>query len=515
MRKFILICVADILISSLAFCFPESKSVNIDTTVFKRNDELINYDSLTAEWFRSHSYQNLSYFLENEEDSLDVDFPDSVFQYRISSIHSIVPLSYNKIVNNFIKVYTKKRRKEVEVMLGLTEYYFPIFEEVLEEYGLPNELKYMPVIESGLNPMAVSKAGATGLWQFMIGTAKMYKLQVNSLIDDRKDPVKSSYAAAKYLKDMYSIYHDWILVIAAYNCGPGNVNKAIRRSGNKTNYWDIYYYLPRETRGYVPAFIAASYVFNYYKEHNLVPVPVQYSVPIDTILVTNELHLKQISEVLQVSYSELKDLNPQYRWDIIPKNSSGYVLKIPAEFTKDFIALEDSIYNYKDSIFFNPDIINLKPSYYSKYSPVTPKGKAKIYYTVKPGDNVGFIAEWYDVGLSDLRYWNSISRNIIRVGEKLVVFVPEKKVNYYEKINSMSFNEKQKMAGIAVKPTENQITPKSYDLVYYTVKQGDTIWKIAQNYPGVTDYDIMQLNKIDNANKISPGQTLKINVPVF
>ncbi|MFC2137084.1 transglycosylase SLT domain-containing protein [Bacteroidota bacterium] len=515
MRKIIIICVAGIFINSINISFAYSKSVDIDTLT-QINKELLNkYDSLTSEWYKAHPYQDLSYDSYYSEDSIDVNFPDSVFQERISNIHSIIPLSYNKIVNNFIKVYTKKRRKETAYMLGLTEYYFPIFEEILEEYGLPNELKYLPVIESGLNPIAVSKAGATGLWQFMFGTAKMYKLKVNSLIDERRDPIKSSHAAARFLKDLYSIYNDWILVIAAYNCGPGNVNKAIRRSGNKTNYWDIYYYLPRETRGYVPAFIAVNYVFNYYKEHNLIPIPVAYKIPIDTVIVREELHLKQVSEVLDISHSELRDLNPQYRWDIIPKNPNGNVLKIPMDNVARFIELEDSIFNYKDSIFFNPEIINQKPSYYSKYSPVTPIGKAKIYYTVKPGDNVGYIAEWYDVRASDLRYWNSISRNLIRVGEKLIVFVPEKKAGYYEKINSMSFNEKQKMAGFTVNASEEKMTPKSYELVYYTVKSGDTIWKIAQNYPGVTDYDIMQLNNINNASKINPGQTLKINVPVF
>ena len=515
MRKITISCFIIIFININGFSYENPKSVDIDT-LSQSNIELLNkFDSLTSEWYKAHPYQDLTYYSDSIEDSLDVDYPDSVLQERISNIHSIIPLSYNKIVNNFIKVYTQKRRKETVYMLGLTEYYFPIFEEILEEYSLPNELKYLPVIESGLNPNAISRAGATGLWQFMFGTAKMYKLQVNSLIDERRDPIKSTYAAARFLKDLYSIYNDWILVIAAYNCGPGNVNKAIRRCGNKTNYWDIYYYLPRETRGYVPAFIAVNYVFNYYKEHNLNPIPVDYKIPIDTLIVKEELHLKQVSEVLDISHSELRDLNPQYRWDIIPKNPNGNVLKIPMEKVALFIELKDSIFNYKDSVFFNPEVISQKPSYYSKYSPVTPKGKAKIYYTVKPGDNVGYIAEWYDVRASDLRYWNSISRNLIRVGEKLVVFVPEGKVSHYEKINSMSFEEKQRMAGFAVQPTEERLKPKSYELVYYTVKSGDTLWKIAQNYPGVTDYDIMQLNNINNASKISPGQTIKINVPVF
>lgn len=516
MMKFYTVC----LLISL-FCITTkgniNKKVNLkDSSEIVSQEFLNKIDSLTLNWYKKHPYQEKLDIARKKGDTNNIDYPDSIYISRISDIPSVIPLSYNKIVKNFIRVYTVDKRKQVEVMLGLTDYYFPVFEKILEDHNLPNELKYLPIIESALNPNAVSRVGATGLWQFMFSTARMYKLQINSLIDERRDPIKSSYAAAKYLKDLYRIYNDWILVIAAYNCGPGNVNKAIRRSGNKRNYWEIYYYLPRETRGYVPAYIAASYVFNNYQFHNLVPREIDYTVPTDTLIIRKELHLKQVSEVLQIPHKDLKVMNPQYRYDIIPKNQKGYVLKLPLEHVNHFIELEDSIYNYKDSIYFNASSKTLKPTYYSRYSPVTPMGKAKLYYTIKPGDNLGYIAEWYNVRASDLRYWNNIRGNLIKAGKKLIVFVPKSSVSKYKSINSMSFEQKEKMAGRNPKAQETESTVYSgnFELVYHKVKPNETLWEIAQHYPGVTYNDIMKLNNIKNASKVKVGQTLKIKKPV-
>ncbi len=475
-----------------------------------------NLDSMLNLWYVNHSFTNDTDFFSAEEDSIIPDFPDSVYIDRISRIPSVVELSYNTIVRKYIEVYTQKKRKSVEVMLGLAQYYFPIFDEIFDIYDIPNELKYMSIIESALNPRAYSRARAVGLWQFMYGTGRFYGLTINSLVDERRDPIKSTHASAKFIKDLYEIYKDWILVIAAYNCGPGNVNRAIRRSGGKRNYWDIYFYLPRETRGHVPAYIAATYTMNYYNEHNLRPQKIELSLTNDTVMINEELHLMQVSEVLGIPIKQLRDMNPQYRTDIIPAKDKSYSLRLPHEYIPSFIDLQDSIFAYKDSVYFNPEKIITSPTTYSaaRYMHEPPSDNlAKLYYKVESGDNLGYIASWYNVRVSDLRYWNNIRRNIIRSGQNLVIYVPKNKINKYKKINSMTFAEKQKMIG---KPVTIDSTPDKVVIVedgsyiYYTVKSGDTLWDIAKQYPGVSDSDIMKLNNITNPDKIKPGQRLKI-----
>ncbi len=451
-------------------------------------------------------------------DSIIPDFPDSVYIARLAAIPTVVDLSYNRVVKSYIDAYTKKRRAVVEVMLGLSEHYFPIFDDIFDYYDIPNEMKYMSIIESALNPKAYSRARAVGLWQFMYGTGRMYKLEINSLVDERRDPIKSTHAAARFVRDLYEIYNDWILVIAAYNCGPGNVNKAIRRSGGKTNYWDIYYYLPRETRGHVPAFIAATYVMNYYSEHNLTPASVEIPIITDTLVVKEKLHLQQVSEVLEIPLKQIRDLNPQYRYDIIPAGDKKvYSLSLPVEHISGFIDYEDSIYAYKDSIFFDPDKMIISPTSSTHHASSMPEAPGpdhvKLIYTVKSGDNLGYISEWYKVRISDLRYWNNIRRNIIRSGQKLAIYKPKSQVDKYKKIDAMTFAEKQAMIGKTVQPTSaTASSPSDYDgdYVMYTVKSGDTLWDIAKLFPGVSDTDIMRLNNISDAGKIHPGQQLKI-----
>lgn len=473
-----------------------------------------NLDSLMQLWYVRYSItpDSLKLPVALENDKIIPEYPDSVYIERLSRIPTLIPLTYNNIVRNYIHVYTKKRRDQLEVMLGLADYYFPVFEEIFDYYGLPSELKYLAVIESALNPRAVSRVGATGMWQFMFGTARAYGLTINSLVDERRDPVKSTHAAAKYLRDLYDIYKDWTLVIAAYNCGPGNVNKAIRRSGGKKSYWDLYYFLPRETRGYVPAYIAATYAMNYYDEHNLVPGSISLPLAADTIMINDNLHLKQVSEVLQVPLDLLRDMNPQYKKDIIPGKSRSFAIKIPVNHTLDFISLQDSIFAYKDSIYFNPANTIINPTR-SRYVPQAPTGRTKLYYTVKSGDTPGHISEWYHVGLSDLRYWNRI-RNMIRTDQKLVVYVPPSKAVKYRKINSMTFAEKQRSIGKSVpvqaKVQSDNPIPDDQDYEYYKVRYGDNIWEIARKFPGVTQTDILQLNKLSSSDKIHPGQRLKI-----
>jgi membrane-bound lytic murein transglycosylase D len=469
-------------------------------------------DSSTQAWHIKNTFENDS--IDNLAfQSFPKDLPDSVYIQRLIDTEQIIDLSYNKVVRNFIQMYTERKRTQVEMMLGLSEYYFPIFEEILDKYDMPHELKYLPIIESALNPVARSRVGATGIWQFMYGTGKQLNLEITSFVDERRDPVKASDAAARYLKELFNIYGDWHLAIAAYNCGPGNVNRAIRRSGGKTNYWEIYYRLPRETRGYVPAFIAATYVMNYYKEHNLLPQIPEMPTEVDTVLINDYLHFDQISATLNMKKEALLALNPMYRIGVIPaKEEKPYPLVLPNEKIMEFIDKDTAVFAYNRNIYF-PNNTIIKPSENTSgyFIPVDVKGKAKIIYTVKSGDNVGYISSWYKVRLNDLKYWNNINRNMIRVGQKLAIYVPEKDKAKYEKVNAMSFAEKQAMIGkkvTAAKKTEPQ--PIDGEYVYYTVKNGDNIWEIAQKYDGISSDEIMQLNKISNEKGLYVGQKLKI-----
>lgn len=444
---------------------------------------------------------NSKFFVEIDTTAkIFIDHPDSFYINRLNKIPSVVELTFNTIVKRFIEVYTVKRRDKVEEMLALKEYYFPMFEEVFDKYDLPLELKYLSVIESALNPCAVSRAGATGLWQFMYGTGRLYKLNINSFVDERRDPMAETYAAAKFLKDLYSIYNDWGLVIAAYNCGPGNVNKAIRRSGGKRNYWDIYYFLPRETRGYVPAFIAAMYVMNYYKDHNLSPrLSVTVPPPADTILVNKNIHLQQVADVLNVPLQQLRDLNPQYRHDIIPGKYSTCALRLPEKDALRFIDYQDSIVKYKNSQFFTGDLKITSFSYRSgRYLPPPPTGNMdKIRHKVTTGQTLGQISTLYHVRVSDIKYWNDISRNKIRAGQNLVIYVPKKK------------SAKQTAAEqTTTKPATEKQNGEGY--ILYEVKSGDSLYKIASLYPGVSSEDLMKWNNLAYDTKIKPGQTIKI-----
>ena len=476
-----------------------------------------NLDSLVGLWYvgKTAGVNGDSGWTE-EPDSIYPQFPDSVYMERLGRLPVQVGLNYNRFVRNYIRVYTGKRRDLVEVVLGLSAYYFPIFDEIFDYHGIPLELKYCSIIESALNPRAVSRARATGIWQFMYGTGRMYGLTINSLVDERRDPVKSTHAAARFMKDLYRIYGDWTLVIAAYNCGPGNVNKAIRRSGGKRDFWDIYYYLPRETRGHVPAFIAATYTMNYYQEHELFPKPIGLPIPADTIMVKNNLHLEQVSGVLGIPLQMLRDINPQYKHDIIPGKEKPYALKIPVQYAMQFIALEDSIFAYRDSVYFNPGKVTRSPSYYtSRYVPKPPSpNMEKVTYTIKSGDNLGFIASWFHVRVSDLKYWNNIYGNTIRSGKKLIIYVPRDKAAYYSGVDKKSFAEKQKSIGKDVSPPATPRIPAGggdkQDYVLYEVRSGDTLWDIARKYPGVSDTDLIRLNGLSDGDRIKPGMIIKI-----
>jgi membrane-bound lytic murein transglycosylase D len=472
-----------------------------------------NLDSLLQLWYIRQSPRIADHLAERDTSVFAIpEFHDSVYIQRLSKIPSVIDLSYNNVVRAYIGVYTKNRRGHMEVMLGLTDYYFPMFEEVLDQYGLPLELRYLPVIESALNPRAVSRAKATGMWQFMFGTARMYNLNMNSLVDERRDPLASSHAAARYLRDLYGIYKDWTLALAAYNCGPGNVNKAIRRAGGSRNYWAIYNYLPRETRGYVPAFVAATYAMNYYDEHKLVPLAVDFPVYTDTIMINQEMHLMQISEVLDIPVEMLRDMNPQYLSDIIPARDRSYSLRLPVDYASRFIDYMDTIYAHRADHYLNRANLTAGPMGSTAAASV-PSGRSPVHYTVKSGDNLGFISSWYNVSVANLRSWNNIRGNVIRPGQRLVIHVPSSQTEYFNAVNSLSFAQKQARVGRT--PATNQpsasLTPDGTgEFLYYTVRQGDTLWEIARQFPGVTDKDILRLNELSNANRIYPGQRLRI-----
>lgn len=477
-------------------------------------------DSLANSWYiRNLFHDDFSQY--RGVDEFPRNLPDSVYISRLQGIQQVIAMSYNSMVKDVIKFYTEKRRDQVEMMLGLSAYYFPIFEEALDRYNMPLELKYLPVIESALNPKAISRAGANGLWQFMFNTGRQLGLEISSFVDERRDPVKSTEAAVKYLWQLYQTYNDWYLAIAAYNCGPGNLDRAIKRSGGKRSFWEIYYYLPRETRGYVPAFVAASYVMNYYKEHNLIPRMPDISLQTDTLMIRDYLHLNQLEKTLGIEKEQLRSLNPMYRRDVIPaKPDKPYPVVLPNEKINAFIDLDTTVFAYEREKYFpdnklgNP--VGLQANY---FTPADVEGKAKILYTVKSGDNVGFISSWFNVRLSDLRYWNNLHRDLIRVGQKLSIYVAPENKEKYEKLNSMTFTQKQASIGksvrnnaVATSANPNTTKPAMLDssFEYYTVRKGDTIWEIAKRYPGISPDEILRLNNLSARSKISIGQKLKI-----
>jgi membrane-bound lytic murein transglycosylase D len=497
----------------LGSIFVNASPVN-DTIIIKSDVSIErinrNLDSLVNSWYVRLALKNVPYNSSN--DSVIAEFPDSVYKERLSKINSVISLPYTNIIRNHIHVYTERRRESLSAILGLMDYYFPMIEDIFDAYGLPAELKYMAVIESALNPNAVSRVGATGMWQFLYSTGKNYGLTINSIVDERRDPVKATHAAAKYLKDMFDIYHDWILVIAAYNCGPGNVDKAIRRSGNRKNYWEIYYRLPRETRGYIPQFIAATYAINYYKDHHIQPLPLNIPIATDTLMVNKDIHLSQISEVMNIPLGELRALNPQYRTGLVPGSTKPQSLTLPIKHLGDFIDLNDTIRKYKPDLYLNKANLMVNPSR-STYLPPDIKGKTKLYYTVKDGDNLGYIAEWYHIGLSDLRYWNDIYGNTIRVGQRIAVFVDPSKADYYSKIADMTFAERQSTIGKTIpviQSAANVETGADSEYIIYTVQYGDTIWDIVKKFDNVTTSEVLTLNNISDPGRIQVGQKLKI-----
>ncbi len=410
-------------------------------------------------------------------------YDDKIFKERLSRLDDQTPfnLTYNDKVKAFINLYAVRKKNLTSRILGLSYLYFPMFEEELDRNGLPLELKYLAVVESALNPLVKSRAGAMGLWQFMYHTGKLYGLNVTSYIDERKDPYKSTTAACEYFKFLYNIYGNWELVLAAYNCGPGNVNKAIRRSGGKKDYWDIFPYLPKETRGYVPAFIAVNYIMNYPSEHNLYPVqPKIISHEIDTVMVDRQLSFEQLSTTLGISPEDLESLNPGYKKHLIPHCEKPQILCLPKEKISLFLNNEQVIYGY------------LKTQEDSGENTVIAQEIRKVHI-VKKGENIGSVADKYECTVADIKDWNGLRSARIRPGQKLTLFVLEK--SQVKNENTETKNENQNKPG-------NEQNEKTY-----IVQQGDTLWLIAKNN-STTVSKLKELNASLDYDKLKPGTKL-------
>ena len=385
-----------------------------------------NTDTLLSQWYM-HRQSRIPGREQYDMDSVvfTTDVPDSVLMRRLEEMNSFITLPFNETVKNFMILYSEKMPAKMSEMMGLSQYYFPIIEETLRRYDLPLELKYVAIIESAFNPRAESRVGAKGMWQFMYRTAISYGLRIDSYADERMDPIASIDAAARYFKDAYRIFGDWSLAISSYNCGSGNVNKAIKRAGGRRDFWSIYTYLPRETRGYVPAMVGAMYAFRYANEYGLKPAPMSLPTYVDTFHIHKNLHFGQISEVLGIPLADVRDLNPQYYQDIVPGAHSEEVIRLPFNYSSAFLDMQDSIYRYKTDVFFATKVedgretVNGRPVQTAR-----PSASAKsqwVYYKVKSGDNQGKIARKYHTSVRQLKSWNNLKSDRIAIGQRLKV----------------------------------------------------------------------------------------------
>jgi len=432
---------------------------------------------------------------------------EELVRNRLAYLDSRTPLSltYNEMVLRYIEVYVYKRREQMSRMLGLSKLYFPMFEEVLDQYNIPLELKYLAVVESALNPLAKSRVGATGLWQFMYTTGKIYNLHVTSYVDDRSDPLKSTHAACQYFVKLYQIFGDWNLVLAAYNSGPGNVNKAIRRAGGNRDYWQIMNFLPKETRGYVPAFIAANYAMHYSEEYMIAITPVKYEFfDLDTVQVSKMMSFGQVAQLVGMEESDIAFLNPSFKMNIVPEiEGSRFVLFFPRNKAGVFVHNQDSIHKYAAIQFASMP----KPA--PEYVTVSDR----ITYKVKSGDYLSTIAKKHGCTVNDIMKWNNLKSTNIRVGQPLVIHVKGEKMVMAS--NQPAPAVKQTEPKPETPEEETEEATQSEELAqsaesFYVVQQGDTLWGIAKQFEGVTVDAIKEWNNITDTRTIKPGTKLLI-----
>lgn len=484
------------------------------------------FETDTQELLDNWYLQNYTVIDQSGAELPDVPTTDADYIERLKKLPTVIEMPYNSVVRNYIDMYTQRRRQLVEEMLRLSLYYTPIFEQALEKEGLPLELKYLPVIESALDPNAVSRAGATGLWQFMLRTAKSLGLEVNSLVDERRDPIRSSEIAAKYLKQLYEIYGNWSLAIASYNCGPGNVNKALRRAGGENkDFWDIYFYLPAETRGYVPAFIAANYVMTYYADHDLGRSLAIRPITTDTVHVNHRVHFNQIASVLDIPIEEIRVLNPQYRKDEIPGDIHPYALTLPSQQIYSYIVSEDSIIARDAALYARRTVVEPNDG-----TTTTIDGDTQltvIRHKVKSGETLSKIARHYGVSTASIKKWNNLRSNRILRGQQL-------KIHVYEKVSRKEEPEEEtattettttpavaqaetpEAASVETQETASVETPaeapeknQPENPTYHTVSRGETLGSIADDYR-VSLSDLREWNNI-SGNTIYAGQRLLVD----
>ncbi len=495
--KYLIILLLTISINSIA---QNTKPIeNLSTNMVDDDPVLAAIDSMMAsKYFESLGFNDNVKHLNKyhyAKDSIPV-FDSITYVQRFKKLNANSPFSivYNAQVRDYVNLYAKRRKKITGRMLGLAPVYFPIFEETLDKYNLPLELKYLPIIESALNPKAKSKAGAAGLWQFMYPTGKMFGLEVTSYYDERNDVYKSTDAACRYLKSLYEMYHDWNLVLAAYNCGPGNVNKAIRRANGKTSYWEIRNFLPVETRGYVPAFVAVNYIMNYAAEHNIYPINPDISCfKVDTITVLNYISFAQISESLDIPIEYLEYLNPTYKQNFIPNTGNANTLCLPVDKVGIFITNEKKIYALKTE---QDKKDSIAVAYNEETTPSSPFRDEAVVYGVRKGDGLGKIASRYHCRVSQIKDWNNLKSDRLTVGQKLYIYA---KPSYAVQNKKKADVDAEKTAPI-------------YDVKYqyHTIKSGDNLWKIANQYDGVSVEQIKELNKAINTQKLKLGTKIRI-----
>ncbi|WP_115460762.1 lytic transglycosylase domain-containing protein [Winogradskyella aurantiaca] len=469
-------------------------SDSIPGATFEDLEQAAEYERKWLEELYENSLYDTIYKSIEDLDYEEVDFPElptDTLKARLAKLDAKTPfnIAYNPGLESVIKNYLKNRPKTMQRLMGLSHMYFPMFEEALDQYDIPLEVKYLAIVESALNPRARSRVGATGLWQFMFTTGKMYGLDVSSYVDERRDPIKSTEAAAKYLAKLYQIFGDWDLALAAYNSGPGNVNKAIRRSGGYENYWNIRPFLPRETAGYVPAFLATLYIFEYAEEHGFGPQkPMFHHMETDTIRVKQMITLDQVSEVTGVNVEQLQFLNPSYKLDIIPViEGENYYLRLPRYAAGIFVANEEKIYAFAKAEFDKRE--KPLPQYFDN--------DTKVRYRVRSGDYLGRIARKYGVRVSQIKQWNGLRSNNIRVGQRLTIY-PRNAAN----VNISGSKSQTKAAPKKPVNTKGKKT--------YTVQEGDSLWTIAQKFEGVSVDNLKEWNNI-TSNRLKIGMVLVVS----